>query len=215
MNTPEQRSAYTAGLRHLAELLDDNPGIPLPLGHTSNNHIVILFPSSKEPRAAMAEAARVFPCTWTKNAGEDFFDLNGKLAGLNIELSAPREAVCTRRVTGTREVTREVPDPDLLARVPMVEVTETVEDVEWDCGPILAGGERVATAAEKADDAARMERARRGTTAGSAPVAFTAPQPAVPAAQDGVVWKGGGQPPTTAEQDKAAFENAGHCGSPA
>jgi hypothetical protein len=41
-------------------------------------------------------------------------------------------------VTGTYEVTEEVPDPD--ADVPMVTVTRTVENVEWDCHPVLAAG---------------------------------------------------------------------------
>jgi hypothetical protein len=48
-----------------------------------------------------------------------------------------RNEVCEKVVTGTREVTKEVPDPEALAAVPKVTVTETVEDVEWRCHPIL------------------------------------------------------------------------------
>lgn len=50
-----------------------------------------------------------------------------------------RENVCERRVVATREVVKNVPDPEAVAAVPLVEVTETVEDVEWVCGPIFAG----------------------------------------------------------------------------
>ncbi len=48
-----------------------------------------------------------------------------------------RAKVCERVVTGTREVTEEVPDPD----APKVTVTRVVEDVEWRCSSILAAGE--------------------------------------------------------------------------
>jgi hypothetical protein len=46
--------------------------------------------------------------------------------------------VCERVVTGTRLETKEVPDPEALKAVPLVTVTETVEDVEWRCMPLLA-----------------------------------------------------------------------------
>jgi heme-binding NEAT domain protein len=52
-------------------------------------------------------------------------------------VSVDREEICERIVTGTREVTVEVPDPEQLAAVPTVSVTKTVEDVEWICRPLL------------------------------------------------------------------------------
>ncbi|HET6291734.1 MAG TPA: hypothetical protein VFG33_00115, partial [Kribbella sp.] len=55
---------------------------------------------------------------------------------IEVHVGAYRDQVCERVVTGTREVTKTVPDPSVV--VPDVEVTETVEDVEWICGPLLA-----------------------------------------------------------------------------
>ena len=68
-------------------------------------------------------------------------DLVGKLHGLNVMMIAQRDEVCTRVVTGAREVTEEIPDPEALAAVPKVTVTRTEELVRWDCKPILAAGD--------------------------------------------------------------------------
>lgn len=55
---------------------------------------------------------------------------------MSVNIITDREAVCRRVVTGTREVTKTVPAPG----ADTVEVTETVEDVEWVCDePLLAG----------------------------------------------------------------------------
>ncbi len=138
MTTEETRAAYTAGLRMLAGALDAHPGLPLPDGE-----ITIRFLHAGDPRAQMADAARAFPCTWRKDAwegesGNAYFELAGKLGGLRIRLSAYRDAVCTRVVTGTRQVTETVADPAALAAVPQVEVTRTEDIITWDCGSLLA-----------------------------------------------------------------------------
>jgi uncharacterized protein YbjT (DUF2867 family) len=129
------RAAYIAGLRQLADALEAHPGIPLPV-----TEMTIHFMRVDDPRTALAEAARAFPCAWRKRAwtgesGQSYFDLNGRLAGLSLKLSAYRDAVCTRVVTGTedREV-EEVVTPALTRKV-----TKPVEVVEWECSPILAG----------------------------------------------------------------------------
>lgn len=51
-----------------------------------------------------------------------------------------RSKVCERVVIGEREVTEQVPDPELVKDVPMKTVTRVVEDIEWRCSPML--GER-------------------------------------------------------------------------
>ncbi len=61
-----------------------------------------------------------------------------RFGALAVVASVPREEVCERVVTGTREVTESVPDPEAMKEVPIVEVTKTVEDVEWRCRPLLA-----------------------------------------------------------------------------
>lgn len=131
--TEEQRTAYTDGLRAFAAILEQHPEIPLPYeGRASAITIHYLY--GDDPRGAMAAAVRAIPCAWAKTSNDDYFDVQGELFGLKIVLTAYRDQVCTRRVIGTHEITEEVPDPD----APMVTVTRVVEDVEWDCGSLLA-----------------------------------------------------------------------------
>lgn len=138
-----QRTAYIAGLRALADVLEQHAEVPLPYGGSSTS-MTIYFLGGKAPRTAMAATARAFPCNWRKQTREyedgrvAYFDMDSELHGLKVQLTAYREAVCERVVTGTREVTEKVKDPDALAAVPEVEVTKTVEDVEWRCHPLMA-----------------------------------------------------------------------------
>lgn len=73
----------------------------------------------------------------TKDIG-DYAGVILRFGEVGLYVYAGRGEVCERIVTGTREVTKEVPDPKALAEVPKVTVTETVEDVEWKCTPLLA-----------------------------------------------------------------------------
>jgi hypothetical protein len=133
----ERRSSYTAGLRALADILDAHPELPLPYSGTAAPIAVFAY-----DREHVATFARLLPGTVEKVYEDDDltfgFRLCGQFGGVKFEVIAPRAEVCTRVVTGTREVTREVPDPKALAAVPTTTVTETVEDVEWVCSPLLA-----------------------------------------------------------------------------
>jgi hypothetical protein len=137
------RSAYTSGLRLLADILDDHPEVPLPYdGRVAPITIHHLYASEagRTIREEFQATIRAFPGTKTKNAsdGGSYFDVDLDLHGLKVQISTLRDEVCERVVTGTREVTREVPDPQALAAVPTVTVKETVEDVRWECRPLLA-----------------------------------------------------------------------------
>lgn len=130
------RAGYITGLRALADLLEAHDELPLPY-----NDIHWHFLSGRDDKADLARFARLIGGALTKNTyGDDsspggaYFELRGRVHGLTVSASAYRNQVCTRVVTGTREVTKTVPAPD----APMVEVTETVEDVEWVCGPVLS-----------------------------------------------------------------------------
>lgn len=131
-----KRSAYTAGLRAIADLLDTHPELPLPYDGTTTAITVFAY-----DREHVATFARLLPGPVEKVYEDDptfGFRLNAHVGAVRFQVVAPRAEVCTRVVKGTREITREVPDPAALAAVPMTTVTETVEDVEWVCSPLLA-----------------------------------------------------------------------------
>lgn len=134
-------SNYTAGLRSLADLVDQNPDL---LGDLRLSADVILVPVSHaaSPRGRMVawvRAAKAANLPIRKAFDEKWGEVSIALAaGLTVKVYADRESVCERIVVGTREVVREVPDPDALAALPTTTVTETVEDVRWECIPLLA-----------------------------------------------------------------------------
>jgi hypothetical protein len=141
--TTTDRAGYIAGLRQLADILEQNPALSLPYGcgtgDDPSQRVTFYYLSDEDPKGALAEFARIMPGPLQKQEQTDCFALVGKLGALHFDGVVYRGAVCERIVTGTETVTRTVPDPDALAAVPTVEVTETVEHVEWRCLPILAG----------------------------------------------------------------------------
>lgn len=141
----DPRAAYAKGLRALAGILEASPGIPLPYHGTDAEIAINAFLHSQDPRAEMAATVRAFSgVTWAKETrdgqgpDDSYFDMTGSLHGIRLRLTAFRDAVCERVVTGTREVTEKVKDPEALAAVPEVEITKTVDEVEWRCSPVLA-----------------------------------------------------------------------------
>lgn len=140
----DPRTAYTTGLRQLADILDANPDLPLPYtGTDSSLNWIEVTRKNDEIRDAARLFARLVPGTIVKKPRDDAFDLIGHLAGLKVCFIAAREAVCTRVVTGTREVTIAA-TPAVPATEPQPERTQTIEDVEWVCGSLLADVEAVA-----------------------------------------------------------------------
>ena len=131
------RTAYTTGLRRLADALDNDPDLPLPYTGSRGPMLAIL-PASTDQKVALRAYARAFDGPATKGYRGEDFDLMGSFAGLSFNVIADRDQVCTRVVTGSEVVTREVADPEALAAVPTTTVTETVEIVEWVCEPLLA-----------------------------------------------------------------------------
>jgi hypothetical protein len=128
------------GLRALADLFETNPELAEYFRH-SHAFAKVHLPVSHydDPRASMAAWARA-----GKAAGAQITkDYDGQWGSVTMALSdavkiwayAKREQVCTRIVTGTETVTVQVPDPSV--EVPMVEVEQTHEIVEWQCLPLL------------------------------------------------------------------------------
>lgn len=123
----DKRTEYIAGLRLLAQILEANPHLPSPDGE-------IAWPILDDARATLAALIKAVPGTITKDYSDGYFRMRFALRGLQMRVWAIREEVCTRVVTGTTRVTKTVPAPD----APTIQVTETVETVEWICEPILA-----------------------------------------------------------------------------
>ena len=141
-NNDNARSAYTAGLRQLADILDAHPEVPLPYeGHSPEyGRMSFHFLSAENPRSEMAAARRALGVPMEKTARDDnqYFDLKGNLNGLYFTMTAFRKDVCERVVVATREVEVEEADPAAVAALPKVKRTVKVEDVRWECSPILA-----------------------------------------------------------------------------
>jgi|SRR5579884_232376 len=123
----QDRVDFVAGLRELADWIEAHPEFP---GHWTPERI--LFPV--DTKQELADAARSLGRV-TKYGDDDCFGIKRRFGRLiEIDIYGRRGEVCTRIVKGTREIVREVPDPD----APRVTVTETVEDVEWICEPLLS-----------------------------------------------------------------------------
>jgi hypothetical protein len=133
VTTDTNRAGYIAGLRMLADILEADDTLPLPV-HGRGLPVSWSFWDDETAKTEMARVARALPGKKTKDYGDTYFRLGGQLSGLNVQLTAMRAAVCERVVTGVREVTVTEPDPD----APTVTRVETVEDVEWRCSPLLA-----------------------------------------------------------------------------
>jgi hypothetical protein len=135
-----QRAGYITGLRALADILENHPEVPLPYDGNLGDLAINDFLNTASPREDLAAAARAFPIRWQKHVrgtvegSPDYFDLKGELHGLKIRLTAYRDAVCTKIVTGTEE--REV--EKVITPAVTETVTETVETYEWVCESVMA-----------------------------------------------------------------------------
>jgi hypothetical protein len=153
LNDNDQRAAFCDGLEQIAAFLREHPEVPLPSIGSYPYPGAAYEPTltawathdrsdTRTQRQIMADTARAFgkaeKSPWLDDSQ---FVLYRKFAGIWFVLQADRDEVCERVVTGTREVTETVPDPEALAAVPTVEVTKTVEDVEWVCRPLLGDRE--------------------------------------------------------------------------
>jgi hypothetical protein len=143
----DDRAGYIEGLRMLADALERHPDLPLPVQGVVVPVTWTFWSSAGDPKAAMALAAMALPARpWRKEYRDEDdpllakLDMLGTLGTLRVRLTAYRDSVCTKVVTGSHEVTEEVPDPEALARVALTTVTRVVEDVTWDCHPILSDG---------------------------------------------------------------------------
>jgi hypothetical protein len=111
-----------AGLRELADFLEDNDEIAERLAASTVNFNVYAF-NRDEFQSFVRQIGR-----GKKSAGDNFFGVIRTFGAVTLEVFTHRAQVCERVVVGTREV----PETVTPARVE--------EIVEWRCEPIL--GER-------------------------------------------------------------------------
>lgn len=120
---------YVQGVRDFADWLEANADT-FEYECVGNDFRFLSYQSTKEGLARAVKAVG----RGEKNGDENWFNVTRKFGPVEVHLYTMRQAVCKRVVTGTKEVTKEIVDPD----APMVFVTEIVEEVEWVCDePIL------------------------------------------------------------------------------
>lgn len=134
MTGPDERTASIAALRDLgngyiklAAAIEAHEEIPAPHVSSFSGAYVLLCTWSAEELAA---AARAMPWTLRKEADEKYFRLHGDLGGLDVQLYAPREKVCTITGYEDREVVEVI--------TPAVTETVTRSVPVWECAPVLA-----------------------------------------------------------------------------
>ena len=139
MPESNKRSEYISGLRKLADTLEQHDELDLPQTGTEGSPVHFSLTLKDDPKEALAQYARALPCRFDKETDTSFFNLDGKLDGLHIQVYAWRSDVCERIVTGTRTVSTLEADPEAVAALPKVERTSQEEIVEWKCPDTIMG----------------------------------------------------------------------------
>lgn len=111
---------YASALRAVADFYEAHPDIPTP---TLRDLSVYGVTDTKEGAARIIEALK--PCQ--KAWDDTFFKITRDFDGIILKFVFMREAVCTKRVVGTK-----------LVPAAFIEAHEE-EIVEWDCSPVLEG----------------------------------------------------------------------------
>lgn len=139
-----RRAGYIAGLRELADLLEQHPEVPTPYQGSEGKYAALSIHhlgTGPEVKPAFAATVRALPGSRTKDVRDGdygaYFDVHAVLGGaLHVKVTAYRDTVCERHVVGTREV--ELP-AQAEQVIPAREATvQVIEDVEWVCTPVLA-----------------------------------------------------------------------------
>lgn len=128
-----EREEFIAGLRDLADWLEERPELPGPVG---GERVLVFTQDAETFREYLGHMGAV-----EKNySGDDYARAIKRFGPINYEVFTDREKVCRRVQVGTRTVAQEVPVEDVETKT--VEVEEPV--YEWDCSPFLADREATA-----------------------------------------------------------------------
>jgi hypothetical protein len=124
-NPITDRQATIDGLRALADWCEAHPTAKAPFAFVNE---------SVFSREEMVAKAREFGGRWDKAEKGEWFELRQEFGPkVVVEISALRQQVCERVLVSSRQVEVAEPDPDMVAQLPQVKRTETVEDYGWEC----------------------------------------------------------------------------------
>ena len=126
MNT-EHHTNLVDGLRRLADFLDENPA----LADAVNAPTLYMWASTE----ARFKANNALLGTFAKSSSDNYLNAERMFGTIRVQSTIAHVDICTRKVVGTRTVTKQVPaDPDYVA--PEYTTIEVEEDVtEWVCPP--------------------------------------------------------------------------------
>jgi hypothetical protein len=137
----ELAAELAAGLRSVADMVEATPELASAFGIAflkMQAYVGYAFEDKPAALATFARAALRHGAKVEKKADDKWSSVDAKWGPVTVSAYTNRDEVCERVVTGTEVVTKKVPDPEALALVPEVEVTEEVETFEWRCVPLLA-----------------------------------------------------------------------------
>lgn len=127
---PPRSAAVAAGLRQLADMIECHPDLPIDYPR-----MTLWSLETAEQARSLGFAALRAGAAVSKDYTDNLMRLEMKFGPLVVAGIAWRHEVCERVVVGQQVVTEKVPDPQLLAQVPTVEVSRTEDVVEWRCAP--------------------------------------------------------------------------------
>jgi hypothetical protein len=129
--------ALADGLRRLAGLVENLDDEALVYDYEYTLGYMNVPVDTKETLADHVRAGLAAGAEIEKSYSDAYAGAYLKFGPVAVRPYAARDLVCERVVTGTKEVTEEVADPEALAAVPKVTVTKTVDVIEWRCDGFL------------------------------------------------------------------------------
>jgi len=113
---------YARALRAVARFYEAHPDVQIP-----HNHVISVYgvEDTKEEAVRIIEALK--PCR--KEWEGSFLKVARDFGGITLKFVFEREAVCVKRVVGTKEIPAQFIQ------------AHTEEIIEWECEPILASSE--------------------------------------------------------------------------
>ncbi len=131
----EKQSETIAGLREMADFLEQNPELIDMIG----TQTFYMFHYTADVKDFARKALMLG--NFEKSSDSVFFNVDRYFGPVRLQLTARHELICEKVVIDSQEVETEELDPELvriaLADIPKVKVVTTVERTAWKCPPSL------------------------------------------------------------------------------